>query len=447
MLGCEVGHELVVVDDAALARIDQEHLSRLQASLADHLRRIDVDHADLGRHDHLIVVGHPVAAWAKTVAVEHSADHGAVGEGHRGGAVPRLHGRGVEIVEVALWLWQVVVTFPRLGNHHEDRVVERVAAEMQELEGFVEARRVGRRRGADREQLFFGTVPVGRSHDALASPHPVAVAHDGVDLTVVGDEPVRVCERPRRERIRREPRVNEAEPALDPIVVEFGIELGELRCGQHALVDECPTAQAREVERSAELLGELVLDPLAGHVHQSIEVEAFEAGIGGRGEEDLLERRHDTARLIAERIGVGRHRSPCHDGQSFVGGNLLDRTLRFLADRWLRREESHPRRVVTSRWKFGDERPEEAIRHLDHHSSAVAGVGFRIRGAPVLQAAKRAQRCLDDVVARSAVEVGDEGDAACIVLERRVVETLGQRKVRQGNSKYVVWRAAVWGDR
>ena len=56
--------DLVVFDDLALRRVDQEHAPRLQTALANDLRRVDVEHTDFAGHDHQIVVGHPVAARA-----------------------------------------------------------------------------------------------------------------------------------------------------------------------------------------------------------------------------------------------------------------------------------------------------------------------------------------------------------------------------------------------
>ena len=82
----------------------------------------------------------------------------------------------------------------------------------------------------------------------LPGPHPVLVAHDRVDLAVVGDEPVRVGERPRRERVRREPRVDEHDGALDALVEEFGEEPAQLPGHEHALVDEGPGRERGEVD-------------------------------------------------------------------------------------------------------------------------------------------------------------------------------------------------------
>ena len=99
VLGGELGLDLLVLDDPVLLGVDEEHPARLEPALADDARRVEVEHADLGREHDQAVVGDPVAAGAQAVAVEHRADLGAVGEHDARGAVPRLHQRGVELVE------------------------------------------------------------------------------------------------------------------------------------------------------------------------------------------------------------------------------------------------------------------------------------------------------------------------------------------------------------
>ena len=220
--------------------VDQEHAARLQPALLHDARRVDVEHADLARHDHEVVVGHPVAARAQAVAVEHRADHGAVGERDRRRAVPRLHQRRVELVEGALLRRHRRVVLPRLRDHHQHRVrqIERPprcssSSTSSKRRGVGRARacRSGRRARGRRDERSL-------AQQRLAGAHPVAVALHRVDLAVVGDVAVRVRERPRRERVRREAAVHQRERRLDPLVVEVGEELGELRRGEHALVDE-----------------------------------------------------------------------------------------------------------------------------------------------------------------------------------------------------------------
>ena len=71
-----------------------------------------------------------------------------------------------------------------------------------------------------------------------------------------------------------------------------------------------------------------------------------------------------------------------------------------------------------------DDGPEEAVRHLDEDAGAVADVGLGVGGPAVVEVAEGGQPELDHPMRASPVHVGDEGDAAGIVLEARVVEAL-----------------------
>ena len=147
----QLGLDLRVVDDPALGGVDQEHPPGLEPALAHDAADVDRQRADLGGHDHQAVVADPVARRAQAVAVEHGADNGSVGEGDRGGAVPGLHDAGVEPVEVPDRRVHVGVPFPRLGDHHQHGVRQRVPAQVQQLEHLVESGGVGAPGGADRE--------------------------------------------------------------------------------------------------------------------------------------------------------------------------------------------------------------------------------------------------------------------------------------------------------
>ena len=216
VLGGELGLDLLVVDHAALRGVHQQHPPRLQAALPHDSRRVDVHHADLGGHDHQVVVGHPKAARAQAVAVEDGADHRPVGERDRGGAVPGLHQGGVEAVEGPLGRVHLIVVLPRLGDHHEHGVGQAAAAQMEELQHLVEAGRVRGTGSADGVgPLQVARDGVGRQ-ERLAGAHPVAVALNGIDLAVVGDEAVRVGQRPRREGVGREPAVHERQAPTPP---------------------------------------------------------------------------------------------------------------------------------------------------------------------------------------------------------------------------------------
>jgi hypothetical protein len=122
MLGGETALDLRIVDDPAFGRVHQEHLARFQSSLADDRGLVDLQHTDLaGEHDQA-VFGDPVARRAEPVAVEDRSDLRAVGERNQRGTVPRLHQRGVELVERPPLGVHLLMIFPGLRDHHQHRV-------------------------------------------------------------------------------------------------------------------------------------------------------------------------------------------------------------------------------------------------------------------------------------------------------------------------------------
>ncbi len=418
----EVGLELVVADDPALGRVDQEHPARLQTALEHHVLRGDVEHADLRGHDDQVVAGDHVARGAQAVAVEHRPDDAAVGERDRRGPVPGLHDRRVEPVEVLARRVHLLVALPRLGDHHEHGVRQRVTAHVEQLEHLVERGRVAGAGGADREDPLEVAWQEVALEERLARPHPVAVALHRVDLAVVADVAVRVGQGPRRERVGREARVHQGHRRVHPLVLEVREELRELVGDEHALVDEGARREARDVAAAVDEPADGVLDPLAQHEGATFQVDARRAVAL---DEDLPERRHRRERLGAERGAVGRDVAPPQHAQALLGDDRVDRRHVGLGDRRVGGEEHQPRRVPPlGRKAEVDHAPEEAARGLDEDAGAVAGVLLGAARPPVVEVAEGLDAGAHDVVAAVALHVHDERDAAGVVLEARVVEAL-----------------------
>ncbi len=211
-----------VVDDAALLRVDEQHLAGLQPPLGDDLALRDVEHADFRGHHDVVVVGDDEARRPQAVAVERRADLPAVGERHRGGTVPRLHQRGMVFVERAAVLVHQRIARPGLGDHQHHRVRERIAAHDEELERVVERRGV-RLPVVDQRPDLVEILAEHAARDALlARADPVDVAAQRVDLAVVADEPERMREVPRRKRVGREPLVHHRQRRDHRLVGEIG---------------------------------------------------------------------------------------------------------------------------------------------------------------------------------------------------------------------------------
>ena len=270
MRGGELGLDLLVGDDAALLEVDQQHLAGLEPPFLDDVLLGDRQHAGLRRHDDEAVVGDEIARGAQAVAVERGADLPAVGEGHGGRAVPRLHQAGVIFVEGAALGIHQRIAGPGLGDQHHRRVGEAVAALHQELERVVEAGGVGLALVGDRPELGDVVAEQRRGHARLARRHPVDVAAQRVDLAVMGDHAVGVGELPRREGVGREALMHERQRRGEQRMMQVGIIGAELIGEEHALVDQRAAGQRHGVEADVAAAG-VAVDGVGDHLAQDVE--------------------------------------------------------------------------------------------------------------------------------------------------------------------------------
>ncbi len=248
--------DFLVLDDAALDRVDEKHAARLQAALALDLLGRDVEHAGFGSHHDHPVLGHQVARGTQPVAVEHRADAAAVGERDRRRPVPRLHQARMVLVERALARAHHLVVLPRLRDHHHHGVRQRAPGAHQQLQTIVEHGRVTAGRFDDRQQLMHVVAEQRRGELSLPRGHPVDIAAQRVDLAVVAQEAVRMRAVPARKGVGRKPLMDHRERGLDLRIAEVGIELRNLIRDELAFVNDGRGRETAEVEQLAVLEAE-----------------------------------------------------------------------------------------------------------------------------------------------------------------------------------------------
>ena len=290
--------------------VDDQHLAGAQAVVDDDLRRVEIEHAGLGREHEQPVARDLVAARPQAVAVERRAGLAPVAERDRRRAVPRLEHAGVELVERA----QVVGHRRRLApggrDQHRERVRRRASGEHEQLEGRVERGGVAPALVDQREQLGEVVAELRRAQLRLARVHPLRVAAHGVDLAVVRQVVERVREIPRAERVGREARVHERHRGLDLGLAQVGVVRGQLVGAEQALVGQRAARERGDVERRLGHAprGRGELDAAADHGQLAPE----RLLVAGRALADQ-ELAHDglaLAREAADRAGVARHVAP-----------------------------------------------------------------------------------------------------------------------------------------
>ncbi len=129
---------------------------------------------------------------------------------------------------------------------------------------------------------------------------------------------------------------------------------------------------------------------------------------------------------------VGRHVAPAEQLQPFGLDHARDHGLAIDALRAIARHEHVADGVMAGLGQLDAERRadlfQKFMRDLHQHARAVAGQRVGADGAAMGQVLEDLQAVLDDRVARAAFQVGDEADAAGIVLALRIVESLRRRR-------------------
>ncbi len=428
----DVALDLLVLDDAMALEVDEKQLARLQAPEALDLLGLDRQQAGLRAEDHEAVVGLDPAARTQPVAVERRADDAAVGEGDGGGPVPRLHQTGVEGVEALEMVGDVVAVGVGLRDHHHHRVRQRAAGEHQQLEHVVERRGVRVAGRDDRHDLLQVQPEEARGQLRLACAHPVDVAHQRVDLAVVGDHAVRVRERPAGERVRGEARVHERHRALHALVGQVGEEAAHLVGNEHPLVDDRARGERRDVEVGRR--GELA--DAADDVQLAL--EGVLIGLEARaGLDDELA--HDRPRRVgglADVLQVDGDVAPAEHALALDARVELQQRLELRAALGILGQEADGDAVAPGLGQLEVHvRAKERMRHLQQHPGAVTGARVGARRAAVLEVLDGLQPLLDDLVDGDVVQPRDERDTARVVLVARVVEAVGLW--RQGSHAHV----------
>ena len=431
------GLDLVVAEDPALGRVHQQHAPGGQAPLFQDFRRVDVQHADLRGQQDRAPAGDQVAGRAQAVAVQQGAHQAPVAEGHGRRAVPRLHDRGVVLVEGPLVLGDVVPGAEGLGHHHDHGVRQRAAAQDQQLQHVVEGRRVAAARLDDGQQPGQVLPEQGGGQAGLPGAHVVHVAPQGVDLAVVGRQAERLGQEPGREGVGAVALVHDGQAAPEILRAQVRVERHELRGHEHALVHDGPAREGGDVEalRSPARAEGLLLQGPAQDVQPSLG-RLSRLGARPRGEEQLPEGGHLPAGLLTQAVGVDRHPPPGQEAGPFLPHRPFHQGAGAVRLAFLGRQEEEARGVeARRRERRARDPPEEFVGKLQEHARAVAGLQVAAHGASVLQVDQDAHRVLHDPVGLSAPEVGDEAHAAGVVFVAGVVEA--ERFVH--NNKNYVW--------
>ena len=114
--------DFAIIVNLAFLGINQENLTRLQASLLGNLGWVEIHHTYLRCDYHHIVLGDGIACRAQTVSIEHTTGITAIAEEQGGRAIPWLHQDRVILIKSLQILRDRVLVVEALWHHHSHGV-------------------------------------------------------------------------------------------------------------------------------------------------------------------------------------------------------------------------------------------------------------------------------------------------------------------------------------
>jgi hypothetical protein len=434
--------DLGVVEELALGHVDGDELPGAERTLLHHRRLVDGNHARLGARDQHPLAGHDIAHGAQAVPVEPGADPAAVRHGERGGPVPGLHHRVAVGVHVLPRLREFRGGVgPCLGHQHRLGHRRGAARAHQHLEHGVERARVGCPLRDDRLDVLGKVTEIGGRHPDLVGLHPVDVALERVDLAVMREHPEGLRQPPLREGVGGIALVIDREGALEPFVLEVGIELGHLLRQHHALVDDRPAAERREIQLADPGGGGGLLDPAADDVKLAFEgLLVHTLGVRdddlldlGPGRVGLFAQNGDVHRNVAPAVDVVAHAQNLgfHDGPAGLLRAEIGAGQEHL---------THGHQLILAGLVPGahDLVVEEGGRDLHMDARAVAGLAIGIDRAPVPDGLECVDPVLHHLAAGLSVDGHDKAHPAGGMFLRLGIESVS----RPSTSRLVASAAA-----
>jgi hypothetical protein len=224
--------------------------------------------------------------------------------------------------------------------------------------------------------------------------------------------------------------MHQAQRGLEVGLVQVGVILAELVGEEHALVDDGAARQRHDVVVRQPPLA-LAVDGVGDDLAQDVEL-ALELVLGldrrATADDHLHVERLGRLHRLAERRVVVRHLAPAEQRQAFLRDFLRIGIENDLPPFGVVRHEHRADRVVAGLGQHDVElfgfADEELVRDLHQDARAVAGARIGADRAAMFEVAQDRNRVLDDLVRLAALDVGDEADAAAILVEAGIVEAV-----------------------
>ena len=419
--------QLVIGEHRATPQIDSHHLARTDtAALDDAFLRHD-NHAGFRPGNDQTVIGHDIAHRTQAVPVKAGNDP-VIGIGsNRRRAIPGFHHR----IAIGVELGEIIITANIDGgrNHHRLHHRERASAMAHKLEDGIKGCGIRAALANHRLQVLDGIAEDIGGHPVFMAGHPVLVATDGVDLTIMRQHTKRLRQLPGWHGVGRIALVIDGEGRHETRVQQVREEGCHLLGKEHPLVDDRAARHRADVEIGDQLCRHRLFDAAAHDIELALGF--FLIDIGRHREHDLLDFRTGGVRLVTKGVRVDRNLPPAIDHVTHRQNFLLDDTAAaLLRGKIGTRQEHHadgkaaPIIIMAG---AGDMLDEEVARNLDMDTRAITGHSVGIDSPTVPDGLKRLDSGIDHSAGRLAITGGDKTDTTGIMFHFRAVDAgIGQ---------------------
>ena len=318
---------------------------------------------------------------------------------------------GVVLIERPQLGVHAVDILPGRRNHHANGTEKVYTTGKQDFQHVVHARGVGT---SEIDQWLKG-LQIGQFRGAEfggPSDGPVAVAVDGVDLTIMSQIPERLCQRPPGHGVSGEPLVEYTDSGLKIRITEILVEVGQVRRHHETLIGQSTVRQATDIE--FRIFSHVAFSMPATHEQTDCKVTLF---LAGWHHENLLNARQAIQRHRAQAAVIHRHFTPAKDFQTLFGQPFFNRctTGGSLVLVGVKEHLTHGKEVA---WLLAKRRLgsflQKAIRALDQQATTIAGLSVCSDTTSVGHAGQRLDGSLQQLMTGLALHVGNQTESTVV---------------------------------
>ena len=418
--------DLVAVQQLPRVRVHHQQLTRTDAPLGHHVFIAVGVRAHLrGQGDQAVAGAHP-ARGAQAVAIQQANRVAPVRQHDARRPVPGFHVHGVIFVKRLQVRVDGVDVLPGRRNQHTQRPRHVDTAGEQDIQHIIQAGRI-RTAAVDqgRDCRDVGQVIAGKQGGARL--RPIAVALDGVDFAVVGQEPKRLRQRPARQGVGGEALVEHADRRAQALVREVVVKARQVHRHDQRLVGDDARRKATDIKVRIVRRGQL--GPASGD--EQVRGQRVLTALFAVNKQLLNARQGIEGDLTADR-GADGHLAPAEHAQAALANRLLQGPLARLGPRPIPTQkdltDSQAREALSSKM-LGGQSAHKGFGHLQQQATAVTGAPVRGNPAAVSHTRQRLDGHLQQAVAGLARHVRNQTKAAVVAKLLRAVQARAHAQV------------------